>query len=82
MAFCLRQGQRDRGAEQAEGLTLCAGRLGEHRYGDLGAGEPDRVAGEGGQVLQQVAEAAVGLAGWVVLGGGLGPARPRSGGPG
>ena len=32
-----------------------------------GAGEPDLVAGQGGQVLEQAAEAAVGAAGRVVL---------------
>src|SRR5207302_10389619 len=48
-------------------------RLGEHRGGDLGAGEPYLVAGQGGQVVQQAAEAAVGAAGRVVLAGGLGP---------
>ena len=30
---------------------------------DLGAGEPDLVAGQGGEVLQQAAEAGVGLPG-------------------
>jgi len=50
---------------------LCAGRLGENRYGDLDAGEPDLVAGQGGQVVQQVAEAAVGLPDRVALGGSL-----------
>ena len=72
VAFWLLQGERDRGADELEGLPLGAGRLGEHRDGDLGAGEPDLVAGQGGQVLQQAAEAAVRLPGRVVLGGGLG----------
>ena len=62
------QGQRDRGAEELEGLPLGAGRLGEHRDGDLGSGVPDLVAGQGGQVLEQAAEAVVGLPGRVVLG--------------
>src|SRR4029077_20048740 len=72
VAFWLLQGQWDRRAEEGEGLALGAGRLGEDRGGDLGAGEPDLVAGQGGQVLQQAAEAAVGLPGRVVLAGGLG----------
>ena len=46
-----RQGERDRGAEEDEGLALGAGRFGEHRDGDLGAAEPDLVAGQGGQVV-------------------------------
>ena len=67
VAFWLLQGERDRSADELEGLPLGAGRLGEHRDGDLGAGVPDLVAGQGGQVLQQAAEAAVGLPGRVVL---------------
>jgi hypothetical protein len=67
MVFWLLQGQRDRGAEEVEGLPLGAGRLGEHRHGELGAGEPDLVAGQGGQMVQQAAEAAVGLPGRVML---------------
>ena len=35
VAFWLLQGQRDRGADELEGLPLGAGRLGEHRDGDL-----------------------------------------------
>jgi hypothetical protein len=71
VVFWLRQGERDRDAEKLEGLPLGAGRLGEHRD-DIGAGVLDLVAGQGGQVLQQGAEAAVGLPGRVVLVGGLG----------
>ena len=41
--------------------------LGERRDGDLGAGVPDLVAGQGGQVLDQPAEAAVGAACRVAL---------------
>ena len=67
MVFWLRQGERDRGAEEGEGLALGAGRLGEHRDGGLGAGKPDLAAGQGGQVVQQAAEAVVGLPGWVAL---------------
>ena len=75
MAFWLLQGERDRDAEEAEGFALGAGRLGEHRHLGAGAGEPDLVAGQGGQVLQQAAEAAVGLPGRVVVARGLGLRR-------
>ena len=37
------------------------------RHGELGSGVPDLVAGQGGQVVQQAAEAAVGPPGRVVL---------------
>ncbi len=67
MAFWLRQVERDGGAEEGEGLALGAGRLGEHGDGGLGSGEPDLVTGQGGQVLQQAAEAAVGLPCRIVL---------------
>ena len=60
VVFWLLQDERDGGADELEGLPLGAGRLGEDRDGDLGAGEPDLVAGQGGQVLQQGAEAAAG----------------------
>jgi hypothetical protein len=36
VVFWLLQGQRDRGAEEAEGWALGAGQLGEHRDGDRG----------------------------------------------
>ena len=72
MVFWLLQGQRDRDADELEGLPLGGGRFGEHRDGDIGAGVPDLVAGQGGQVLQQAAEAAVGLPGRIVLAGRLG----------
>ena len=65
--FWLRQGERDRNADQVEGLTLFAGGLGEHRDLGGGAGEPDLVAGQGGQVLEQATDAAVGLPGRAVL---------------
>jgi acetyl-CoA acetyltransferase len=61
------QGERYRCADEVEGFPLGAGRLGEHREGGGGAGEADLVAGQGGQVVQQAAEAAVGPAGAVVL---------------
>ncbi len=72
MVFWLLQGERDRGAEEVEGLPLGAGRLGEHRHGGVGPGEPDLVAGQGGQVVQQAAEAPVGPIGRVALAGGFG----------
>jgi hypothetical protein len=75
--FWLPHGQRDRGADEVEGFPLGAGGLGQHRHGGAGAGEPDLVAGQGGQVLEQAAEAVVGAAGRVVLAGGL---RLRPGG--
>src|SRR5216684_1261691 len=67
--YLLPQGERDRGADEVEGLALLAGRLGED--GDFcgRAGEPDLVAGQGGEVGEQAAEAAVGAAGLVVLAG-------------
>ncbi len=72
VAFWLLQGQRDCGAEEGERLALDTGRLGEHRDGDLGAGVPDLVAGQRGQVLDQAAEAVVRAPGRVVLAGRLG----------
>ena len=67
--WCLRhaEGERDRRADEVEGVPLGAGGLGQYRYLGAGAGEPDLVAGQGGQVLQQIAEAAVGAAGRVAL---------------
>ena len=82
VAFWLRQGQRDRSADELEGPPLGAGRLGEHRDGDLGSGVADLVAGQRGQVLQQAAEAAVGLPGRVVLAGRLGLRRRGAAGRG
>jgi hypothetical protein len=69
--FWLPQGERDRDADELEGFPLGAGGLGQHRHGGAGAGEPDLVAGQGGQLLDQAAEAVVGLPGRVVLAGGL-----------
>ena len=68
--FWLLQGERDRDADQVEGLPLSGGGLGEHRQGGGGAGEPDLVAGQRGQVLQETAEATVGAACGVALAGG------------
>jgi hypothetical protein len=50
----------DGDADEVEGLALGAGRFGEHQDGYLGAGEPDLVAGQGCQVIQQGARAAAG----------------------
>jgi hypothetical protein len=68
VVFWLLQGERDGGADEVECLALVAGGLGEHRDGGGGAGEADLVAGEGGEVVEEAAEAAVGAAGLVVLG--------------
>ena len=69
LSWLLPQDERDRGADEVERLALFAGRLGEH--GDSGgrAGEQDLVAGQGTEVGEQAAEAAVGAAGLVVLAG-------------
>ena len=64
----LRQRERDRDADEVEGLPLFAGGLGEYWDSGGGAGEPDLVAGQGGQVGEQAPEAAVGAAVLVVLG--------------
>src|SRR5207253_10805608 len=72
--WCLLQGERDGGAEQGEGLPLHGG--GGDDLVDLLAADGDGVAGEGGQVVDQVAEAVGGLPGGgglvrgLVLGGG------------
>src|SRR5262249_3153411 len=72
LVFWLVQGERDGCADEVEGLALGAGRLGQHRDGLAGAGEADLVTGQGGQVVQEPAEAAVGAAVFVVLAGGPG----------
>src|SRR5258708_36468855 len=82
MAFWLPQGQRDRCADELECFALGAGGLGEHGNGGRRAGEADLVAGEGGQVGEQAAEAAVGPAGVVELAGGLGRGSGGAGGGG
>ena len=69
--FWLLQGERDGGADEVEGLALFAGGLGEHGDGGGGSGEADLVAGEGGEVGEQAAEAAVGPSVLVVLAGAL-----------
>src|ERR1700750_679950 len=47
--WCLREGQRDRGADEVEGALLVRGRGGE--LVDWLAGDADGVAGQGGQVV-------------------------------
>src|SRR6476620_3776606 len=56
--FWLRGGQGDWGADEVEGAALVGGGFGEH--GDVGVGVvvADLVAGQGGQVSEQAAEAA------------------------
>src|SRR5208337_434255 len=78
--FWLPQRERDRDADELERFPLDAGGFGQHRDGGAGACEPDLVAGQGGQVLEQAAEAVVRAAGPVVLAGGLG--LRRGGAPG
>ena len=67
--FWLRQGERDRDADKAEGFPLGAGGFGEHRHVGGGAGEPDLVAGQRGQVLQQAADLRAGVTGLSWRGG-------------
>ena len=80
--FWLLQGEGDSGSYEVEGFPLFAGRLGEHRYGRWCAGEADLVTGEGGQVGEEAAEAAVGAAVFVALAGGLGLGVGGAGGRG
>ena len=51
-------GERYRGVEQVEGAALVGGGVGEHGHVGAGAVVADLVAGEGGQVVEQAAEAA------------------------
>ena len=53
-------------------MTLVYGGLGEDGHGSVGAGDADVVAGEGGEVVEQAAEAAVGVAGFVMRVGSFG----------
>lgn len=50
--------QRDGGSDQLEGVALVGGGFGEDRHGGVGPGEAGLVAGQGGQVGQESAEAA------------------------
>src|SRR6478736_569454 len=80
--FWLRGGQGDWGADEVEGAALVGGGFGEH--GDVGVGVvvADLVAGQGGQVIEQAAEAAQwGAVGGLVTGGfGLGGGGALCGG--
>ena len=78
----LRGGERDRGADEGEGAALVVGGVGEHGDLDVGVVEADLVAGEGGQVIEQAAEAAQwGAVGGLVTGGfGLGGGGALCGG--
>ena len=51
-------GERYRGVEEFEGAALVGGGFGEHGHVCAGAVVADLVAGEGGQVVEQAAEAA------------------------
>jgi hypothetical protein len=63
--WLLPQGERDRGADEVEGLALLAGRLGEDGDGGGRAGEQDLIAGQGAQVGEQRA----GVTGFAWAGG-------------
>ena len=86
MPWCLLEAQRDRGADQVEGAPLVWGGGGELVY--RLAGDADGVAGQGGQVVDQAAEAAQRLVAGSGLGGGFGvggwgpPGRGDGIGPG
>ncbi len=71
--WCLREGEGYGGADQVEGAALGGGRGGE--LVDGLAADAYGVAGEGGQVVEQVAEAADGLPAGAGLEGGLGVCR-------
>ena len=51
-------GERDRGVQQVEGAALVGGGVGQHGHVGAGAVVADLVSGEGGQVVEQAAEAA------------------------
>ena len=59
LLFWLRGGgEWYRGVEEVEGAALVGGGFGEHGHVGAGAVVADLVAGEGGQVVEQAAEAA------------------------
>ncbi len=71
--FWLRgDGEGDRSVNEVEGAALGGGGLGEFVDFDVGLVVADPVAGEGGQVIEQVAEASYRVASRVVFGGGFG----------
>ena len=51
-------GERDAGVDEFEGAALLGGGVGELVDFDVGVVVADSVAGEGGQVVEQAAEAA------------------------
>ena len=59
--FCLREGERDWGVDQVEGSSLGGGWFGEGGHDGAVGAVAEVVAGEGGQVVEQAAEAADGL---------------------
>src|SRR5690349_7672782 len=65
--FWLLPGGRDGGADEVECFALGAGQLGQHRHGGRRAGEADLVSGQGGEVVEEAAEAAVGPGVFIVL---------------
>ena len=64
--FWLLQGERD-GLVEFEGPSLGGGGLREHGHGGVGSGEADVVAGQGGEVVEQSAEAVQPLAAFVAV---------------
>ncbi len=71
--FWLRgDGEWDRGIDEFKGAALGGGGVGEFVDFDVGVVVADPVSGEGGQVSEQITEAADWVAGRVVFGGGLG----------
>ena len=71
--FWLRgDGEWDGGVDEFEGAALLGGGVGEFVDFDVGVVVADSVAGEGGQVVEQVVEVVDRVAVGVVFGGGLG----------
>src|SRR5581483_3055317 len=72
LVFCLRcgEGQRDRCLDEIEGTALGGGRLAD--FLEAGAADGDGSAGQGGEVVQEPAEAVQDLAVGAGAGGGLG----------
>ena len=76
--FWLLQGQGDGGVEEFEDVSLGGGGLGEHGNGGLGSAEPDVVAGQGGEVVEEPAEGPDAVVGLVFAAGGLAVVPPKS----
>src|SRR6266536_1653949 len=70
VVWCLREGERDGRAEEFEGAALGGGGCGEDV--EVAVGEDGGVAGEGGEVVEQAAEAADGVVVGVGFGAGFG----------